>query len=126
MFKVGKSLFVAGLLVVASSQATDTPAPATTQAAKGIVAKVSDAASSATTFVTTNISSLCTYLINAGFSKEEVAAMAKEPFTGHSRKFYLVQGTKVAVATAATAAAAYYAYNKVYGKETKSVTTDED
>lgn len=168
MFKVGKSLIVAGLLVVVSGQAADgvlvpvvtltpnhskqlepgTVSQITTYASDKAVAtkkafvdaatftkdktvagavivkdsvvegtkKAQELANSGLETVTTNSSKLYNYLYKLGVNGENVS----------TTRLYAVQGTKIAVVTAATVAVLCYAYSKVYGKEKKTITIGGD
>jgi len=66
--------------------------------------------------VVKNVSAMFNYLVKVGVNDPKVS----------NTRFYLVQGTKVVVVTAATAYALYYAYNKVCGEQTKSLVAEYD
>jgi hypothetical protein len=137
MYKVGKSLFVAGLLVAsAQALATEKAAENVKDATVSLVGRcwntvssvpsaLASAASSAGKSIKVNAvaagntvkgktSGLVNYLVNLGVNTPDIS----------NTKYWSVQGAKVA-ATAVAAVALYYAYNKVSAKTTKQADATE-
>lgn len=133
MFKIGKSLIVAGLLVVASAQAAD----ANLEATKGYLGQAGDALSSAA-------KSTGTAITDGTKKAQKLASSGVETVTTNSSKLYkylyelgvngevnttkrtAIQCTKAGVVIAATAIVLCYAYSKVYGEEKKTITIGGD
>lgn len=144
MFKIGKSLIVAGLLVVASAQAAD----ANLEATKGYLGQAGDALSSAAKSTGNALSSAAnttgTAITDGTKKAQKLASSGLETVTTNSSKLYkylyelgvngevnttkrtAIQCTKAGVVIAATAIVLCYAYSKVYGEEKKTITIGGD